>query len=50
MSFNLENVVAVPSIELLNLTKQTDLLNIANHYALIKHEIRNILIKFLVDE
>ena len=57
MSFKLENFVAAPSMELLNLAKKTDLLNIADHYALtsvkpsmLKHEIRNILIKFLVDE
>ena len=44
-------------MELLNLAKGTDLLNIADHYALtsvkpsmLKHEIKNILIKFLVDE
>ena len=34
MSFQLENFVAAPSMELLNLTKKTDLLNIADHYAL----------------
>ena len=57
MSFKLENFVAAPSMELLNLAKTTDLLNIADHYALtsvkpsmLKHEIKNILIKFLVDE
>ena len=57
MSFKLENFVAAPSMELLNLAKKTDLINIADHYALIsvkpsmlKHEIKNILIKFLVDE
>ena len=57
MSFKLENFVATPSMELLNLAKKTDLLNIADHYALtsvkpsmLKHEIKNILIKFLVDE
>ena len=51
MSFKLENSVAAPSMELLNLAKKTDLLNIAGHYALIsvkpymlKHEIKNILI------
>ena len=55
MSFKLENFVAAPSLELL--AKKTDLLNIADHYALtsvkpsmLKHEIKNILIKFLVDE
>ena len=53
MSFKLENFVAVPSMELLNLAKKTDLLNIADHYTLtsvklsmLKHEIKNILIKF----
>ena len=52
MSFKLENFVASPSMELLKLTKKTDLLNIAGHYALssvkpsmIKHEIKNPLIK-----
>ena len=57
MSFKLEIFVAAPSMELLNLAKKTDLLNIADHYALtsvkpsmLKHEIKNILIKFLVDE
>ena len=56
MSFKLENFVAAPSMELLNLAKKTDLLNIAGHYALtsvkpsmLKHEISIILIKFLVD-
>ena len=44
-------------MELLNLAKMTNLLNIADHYALtfvepsmLKHEIKNILIKFLVNE
>ena len=57
MSFKLENFVAAPSMKLLNLAKKTDLLIIADHYALtsvkpsmLKHEIKNILIKFLVDE
>ena len=57
MSFKLENFVAVPSMELLNLAKKTDLLCIADHYALtsvkpsmLKHEIKNLLIKFLDDE
>ena len=57
MSFKLEIFVAAPSMELLNLAKKTDLLNIADHYALtsvkpsmLKHGIKNILIKFLVDE
>ena len=57
MSLKLENFLAAPSMEMLNLAKKTDLLNIADHYALtsvkpsmLKHEIKNILIKFLVDE
>ena len=57
MSFKLENFVAAPSMELLNLAKKMDLLSIADHYALtsvkpsmLKHEIKNLLIKFLVDE
>ena len=44
-------------MELLNLATKTNLLNFTDHYALIsvkpsifKHEIKNILIKFLVDE
>ena len=56
-SFNLETFVTAPSTELLNLAEKTDLLGIADHYALtsvklsmLKHEIKNILIKFLVDE
>ena len=57
MSFKLKNFVAAPSMELLNLAKRTDLLYIADHYAftsvkpsMLKHEIKNIWIKFLVDE
>ena len=57
MSFKLENFVAAPFVELFNLAKKTDLLNTADHFALtsvkpstLKHEIKNILIKFLVDE
>ena len=57
MSFKLENFVAAPSLELLNLAKKTDPLNIADPSALTsvkssisKHEIKSILIKFLVDE
>ena len=34
MSFKLENFVAAPSKELLNLAKKTDLFYIADHYAL----------------
>ena len=53
VSFVLKNFVAAPSFELLNLAKKTNLLDIADHYALtsmLKHEIKNILIKFLVDQ
>ena len=57
MSFKPENFVAASSMELLNLAKKTDLLNIAGHYALnsvkpsmLKHEIKNNLIISLVDE
>ena len=53
MSFKLEIFVAAPSMELLNLAKKTDLLSIADHYALtsvkpsmLKHEIKNLLIDF----
>ena len=56
MSFKLENFVAAPCMELLNRTKKTDLLNIADYDALtsvkpsmLKHEIKSILIKSLVD-
>ena len=57
MSFKLENFLAAPSMELWKLAIKTDLLNIADHYALtsvkrsmLKHAIKTILIKFLVDE
>ena len=56
MLFSLEHFVAAPPIELLNLAKKTDLLDIADHYTLtsvkpsmLKHEIKNILIKCLID-
>ena len=57
MSFDLDKFIAAPSQELLNLAKKTDLLDIAAHYELssvkrsmLKHEIKNILIQFFVDE
>ena len=57
MSFDLGNFIAAPSQELLNSAKKTDLLDIADHYGLpnvkktmLKHEIKNILIQFFVDE
>ena len=57
MSFDLGNFIAAPSRELLDSAKKTDLLDIADHYGLpnvkktmLKHEIKNILIQFFVDE
>ena len=57
MSFDLGNFIAAPSQELLDFAKKTDLLDIADHYGLpnvkktmLKHEIKNILIQFFVDE
>ena len=57
MSFNLSDFTASPSQELLDLAKKSDLLDIADHYGLpnikktmLKHEIKNIVIQFFVDE
>ena len=57
MSFDLGNFIAAPSQELLDSAKKSDLLDIADHYGLpnvkktmLKHEIKNILIQFFVDE
>ena len=57
MSFDLQAFIAAPSQELLNLAKKSDLLDIAAHYELttvnksmLKHEIKNILVQFLVDK
>ena len=57
MSFKLSEFTASPSQELLDLAKKSDLLDIADHYGLpnikktmLKHEIKNILIQFFVDE
>ena len=57
MSFDLDKFTAEPSVELLNLGKKTDLLNLAKHYKLSeikssmrKHEIQNILVQYFVDE
>ena len=57
MSFKLRDFTASPSQELLDLAKKSDLLDIADHYGLpnvkktmLKHEIKNILIQFFVDE
>ena len=57
MSFDLDKFTGEPSLELLNLGKKTDLLNLAKHYKLSeikssmrKHEIKNILVQYFVDE
>ena len=57
MSVKLSDFTASPSQELLDLAKKSDLLDIADHYGLpnikktmLKHEIKNILIQFFVDE
>ena len=57
MSFDLDKFTAEPSVELLNLDIKTDLLNLAKHYKLSeikssmrKHEIKNILVQYFVDE
>ena len=56
MSFDLQAFITAPSQELLNLAKKSDLLDIATHYELttvnksmLKQEIKNILVQFLVD-
>ena len=57
MSFKLSDFTASPFQELLDLAKKSDLLDIAEHYGLssvkktmLKHDIKNILIRFFVDE
>ena len=57
MSFDLDKFTAEQSVELLNLGKKTDLLNLAKYYKLSetkssmrKHEIKNILVQYFVDE
>ena len=57
MSFKLSDFTTSPSQELLDLAKKSDLLDIADHYGLpnvkktmLKHEIKNILIQFFVEE
>ena len=56
MLFSVENVVAGHFLEFLNRAKKTDLLDMANHYALtsvkpsmLKHEIKKRLIYILAD-
>ena len=57
MSFDLQAFITAPSQELLDLAKRSDLLDIAAHYVLttvnksmLKQEIKNILVQFLVDK
>ena len=57
MLFDLQAFIAAPSQELLNLAKKSDLLDIAAHFELttvnksmLKQEIKNILVHFLVDK
>ena len=54
---NMKIFIAAPSQELLNLAKKSDILDIASHYSIssvktsmLKHEIKNIIIQFFVDE
>ena len=55
--FDLDKFTAEPSVELLDIGKKTDLLGLAKHYKLSeikssmrKHEIKNILVQYFVDE
>ena len=55
MSFDLDKFTAEPTVELLNLG--IDLFNLAKHYklseiksAMCKHEIKNVLVQYFVDE
>ena len=57
MSFDLQAFITAPSQELLDLAKKSDLLDTAAHYELttvnksmLKQEIKNILVQFLVDK
>ena len=57
MSFYIDKFTAELSVGLLNLGKKTDLFNLAKHYELSeikssmrKHEIKNILVQYFVDE
>ena len=54
MSFDLDKFTAEPSVELLNLGKKTDLLNLAKFSGIKssvrKHEIKNILVQYFLDE
>ena len=48
MSFDLDKFTAEPSVELLNLGKKTELSEIKS--SMRKHEIKNILVQYFVDE
>ena len=48
MSFKLKDFIAAPSQELLNLAKNSDLLDVKT--SILKREIKNFIIQFLVDE
>ena len=57
MSFKLSYFTVSPSQELIDLAKKSDLLAIVDHYGLLnvkktmlKHEIKNIIIQFFVNE
>ena len=56
MSFKVSDFTALPSQELLDWAKKSDLLDFVDHYGLpvkktmLKHEIKNILNQFFVDE
>ena len=57
MSFGFDKFTVEPSVELLDLGKKTDFLNLAKHYKLSeikssmhKHEIKNILVQYFVDD
>ena len=57
MSFKLSDFTASPFQELIDFAKKSDLLGIADHYGIpnvkmtiLKHNIKNILIQFFVDE
>ena len=57
MSFNIDAFIGSPSEEQFNLARKTDLLDLAKHYNLsqvkshmTKQEIKNVLVKYLVEE
>ena len=57
MCFDLDKFTAEQSVELFNLGKKIDLLNLAKYYkfseiksSMRKHEIKNILVQYFVDE